>query len=96
LGCHRGILEQQSALEKLTTVKARAEDEMPMEKGAGLFEKGEDVSHWGRGVRLWAIGGADQVWSDEINFVSYYQVSGLEFHPSSFRCGAPTKETPRF
>ena len=40
-----GILQQQGALEKLTTVKTAAKDEVPVEERAGFAEEIEDFVH---------------------------------------------------
>ena len=45
LGGDGGILQQQGALEKLTTVKTAAKDEVPVEKRAGFAEEIEDFVH---------------------------------------------------
>ncbi len=45
LGGDRGILQQQGALEKLTTVKTAAKDEVPVEERAGFAEEIEDFVH---------------------------------------------------
>jgi len=39
---HLGIAQEEGALEKLAAVQAGAEDEVAVEKGAGLAEKFED------------------------------------------------------
>ena len=45
MGGDGGILQQQGALEKLTTVKTAAKDEVPVEKRAGFAEEIEDFVH---------------------------------------------------
>jgi len=45
LGGDGGILQQQGALEKLTTVKTAAKDEVPVEERAGFAEEIEDFVH---------------------------------------------------
>jgi hypothetical protein len=51
----RGILQEQGALEKLTAVEPRAKDKVAVEQGSGLFEKGEDVGHESKVVRMKAV-----------------------------------------
>jgi len=45
LGGDGGILQQQGALEKLTTMKTAAKDEVPVEERAGFAEEIEDFVH---------------------------------------------------
>ena len=45
LGGDSGILQQQGALEKLTTMKTAAKDEVPVEERAGFAEEIEDFVH---------------------------------------------------
>lgn len=45
LGGDGGILQQEGALEKLTTVKTAAKDEVPVEERAGFAEEIEDFVH---------------------------------------------------
>lgn len=45
LGGDGGVLQQQSALEKLATVKARAQEEMALKESAGLAEKFQRGCH---------------------------------------------------
>ena len=45
---HRGILQEQGALEELPAVEPGAEDEVAVQKGSGSFEEIEDVGHGNR------------------------------------------------